>query len=95
MERSLAKKRKELDICNQELEKNPLDKVIKEKVTQLQHKDWLFEDTIHRVKEDIYHQRQLWGCYKSVWIPILYKGGGVRKGENKNKIQSILDSNSV
>ena len=38
VERSLVKKRKELDICNQELEENPLDEVIKEKVAQLQHR---------------------------------------------------------
>ena len=66
MERSLAKKRKELDICNQELEENPSDEVVREKVAQLQHKDRLLEDTIHGVKEDVYHQRQLWGCFKSV-----------------------------
>ena len=55
VERSLAKKRKELDICNQELEENPLDEEIKEKAAQLQHRVWLFEDTIHRVKEGTYH----------------------------------------
>ena len=57
MERSLAKKRKELDICNPELEETPSDEAVREKVAQLQHRVWLFEDTIHRVKEGIYHQR--------------------------------------
>ena len=55
VERSLAKKRKELDTCNQELEENPSDKEIKEKATQLQHRIWLFEDTINWVKEGTYH----------------------------------------
>ena len=54
MERSLVMKRKELDICNQELELNPLDEVIREKAAQLQHRVWLFEDSIHRVKEGTY-----------------------------------------
>ena len=57
MERSLAKKRKELDIYNQELEENPSDEVVREKVAQLHHRVWLFEDTIHRVKEGTYHQK--------------------------------------
>ena len=46
-----------VDICNQELEENPLDEEIKEKAAQLQHRVWLFDDTIHRVKEGTYHQR--------------------------------------
>ena len=57
VERSLAKKRKELDTCNQELEENPSDEETKEKAAQLQHRVWLFEDNIHRVKEGTYHQR--------------------------------------
>ena len=57
VERSLANRRKELETCNQELEENPSDEEIKEKAAQLQHRVWLFEDTIHRVKEGTYHQR--------------------------------------
>ena len=52
----MAKKRKELDICNQELEENPSDEEMKEKAAQLQQRVWLFEDTIRRVKEGTYHQ---------------------------------------
>ena len=57
VERALADRRKELDTCNQELEKNPSDAEIKEKAAQLQHTVWLFEDTIHWVREGTYHQR--------------------------------------
>ena len=53
----MAKKRKELDICNQELEENPSDEEIKEKAARLQHTVWLFKDIIHRVREGTYHQR--------------------------------------
>ena len=51
----MVKKRKELDIYNQELEENPSDEETKEKAAQLQHRVWLFEDTIHLVKKGTYH----------------------------------------
>ena len=57
LEKSLVKKKKELDISNQELKENPLDELAREKVAQIQRRVRLFEDTIHRVKEGTYHQR--------------------------------------
>ena len=51
MEKSLVKKKKDLDISNQELKENPLDESTREKVAQIQHRGWLFEDTIHRFRE--------------------------------------------
>ena len=57
MEKFLVKKNKELDICDQELREEPLDKLVRRNIVQAQRMVWLIEDTIQRVKDDTYYQR--------------------------------------